>query len=95
MKAIEITKTTSSRTIIHHIVLTYNYIPEEIDDLVEDWCDIESSGRNSGFTYKWEFVEDKDKIKQLVKKEYNIINDKIEALQDKKRIIEKELENGM
>ena len=81
MKIIEITKHSRSSTGIHFLVLNdESYSNDDIDYLVEEWCDKDPGGANTGYTYEWKFVTNKktiektiiDKIKTLKIKRDNI-----------------------
>jgi glycosyltransferase involved in cell wall biosynthesis len=61
MKIVKINKTYRSGNIEHFLVLLEEpYSNDDIDYLVEEWCDEDLSGSNYGYSYEWTFVEDND-----------------------------------
>ena len=92
MKVIRINKSFRNGNIEHFLVLTSEITNDDIDYSVETWCESESSGKNYGYTYDWEYIDDKEKIKTVLLNEITIINNRIAMLNSKKCEIEKDLE---
>lgn len=92
MKVIKINKSFRNGVIEHFLVLlNETYSNDDIEYLVEEWCDGDLSGSNYGYSYKWSFVEDSEIIKTVLEKNIKNINLSIENLEEEKWEIEKYL----
>ena len=90
MKVIRIKKSYRNGTKEHFLVLL-NDSQDNIDYLVEDWCESEPSGMNYGYSFEWSFVEDEKLIKSILKDKIKLMNNQIETLKNKKCEMEKYL----
>ena len=58
-----------------------NYTREEIlEYIVEEWCEKDTSGHNYGWESDFEWVDDLEKIKEVIEENVNSINKKIKSL---------------
>ena len=90
MKVVKINKSYNSGTKEHFLVLLDEpYSNDDINYLVEDWCESEPSGMNYGYSYEWWFVEDDELINTILKDKIKIIDSQIEVLKAKKCEMEK------
>jgi len=92
MKIVKINKSYRNGNIEHFLVLLDEpYSNDDIDCLVEEWCENEPNGMNYGYSYDWWFVEDKELISAILKDKIKNIDSKIESLKTKKCELEKHL----
>lgn len=92
MKVVKINKSYRGGTKEHFLVLLDEpYSNDDIDYLVEEWCDTDVAGRNYGYRYEWWFVEDEELINTILKDNIKIVDSQIEALKTKKCEMEKYL----
>ena len=92
MKVVKINKSYRSGTKEHFLVLLDEpYSNDDINYLVEEWCEYEPSGSNYGYTYEWRFVEDEELINTILKDKIKIVEHKIERLKTEKCEMEKYL----
>lgn len=85
MKVVKINKSYRSGTKEHFLVLLDEpYSNDDIDYLVEEWCEDEPSGSYYGYTYEWWFVEDEELINTILKDKIKILESKIERLKTEK-----------
>ncbi len=92
MKVVKINKSYRNGIKEHFLVLLDEpYSNSDIDDLVEEWCESELSGMNSGYNYKWWVVEDNELINTILKDKIKIVDSQIEALKTKKCKMENHL----
>ncbi len=85
MKIVKIKKDYRNGTREHFLVLFNEpYLNDDIDCLVEEWCDSEPSGMSWGYTYEWEFVKDTELINKILKDKIKGIDYQIEMLNAKK-----------
>lgn len=91
MKVIKIDKTYRNGTISHFKVIHDEMSKEGIDNLVEMWCEDDPTGQSYGYTYDWNFVDDKDKIRGILKHNIDLTKSKINKLIDEKNRMEKYL----
>ena len=92
MKVVKIHKSYRSGTKEHFLVLLDEpYSNDDIDYLVEEWCENEPSGSNYGYTVEWRFVEDTEIINTILKDKIKITECEIEALKTKKCEMERHL----
>jgi hypothetical protein len=90
MKVVKIKKGYRNGTKEHFLVLLDEpYSNDDIDCLVEEWCESEPSGMSYGYTYEWLFVEDAELINTILKDKIKNIEAQIEALKTKKCEMEK------
>ncbi len=90
MKIVKIIKSYNSGTKEKFLVLLDKpYSNDDINSLVEEWCENEPSGMNYGYGYEWEFVEDENIIKDVLITELKSLNNKISTLENRKIEIEK------
>ena len=87
MKVVKINKMFRSGSNEHFLVLFESYPNDEIDYLVEDWCESDLSGSNYGYHYGWTFVEDEELINTILKDKMKIIENKIEKLKNEATVI--------
>ena len=67
MKVVKIYKNYRNNTKEHFLVLLNEpYTNDDIDCLVEDWCESDPNGIICGYRFNWEFVEDEKIIKTVV-----------------------------
>lgn len=69
MKVIKVYKSFKSGVKIKYLIFPSEMSDEEIDYKVYDWCDIDPSGSESGYSYKWNVETDKDMIKTVLDSE--------------------------
>jgi hypothetical protein len=92
MKVVKINKGYRSGTKEHFLVLLDEpYSNDDIDFLVEEWCESESSGMSYGYTYEWLFVEDNEIINTILKNKIKNTETQIETLKTKKCEMERHL----
>ena len=92
MKVIKINKRYRNGIKEHFLVLLDEpYSNDDINYLVEDWCESELSGMKHGYSYEWWFVEDEELINTVLLDKIKIMNSQIEALETKKCEMEKYL----
>lgn len=92
MKVVKIHKRYRGGTKEHFLVLLDEpYSNDDIDYLVEEWCEDEPSGSNYGYTYEWWFVEDTEIINTILKDKIKIAEREIETLKTKKCEMERYL----
>lgn len=92
MKVVKIRKSYRSGSNEHFLVLLDEpYTNEDIEYLVEDWCDSDPSGSNYGYDFEWHFVEDQSIIKNILKDKIRILEGKINRLKLEKSKMEKYL----
>lgn len=92
MKVVKINKSYRSGTKEHFLVLLDEpYSNDDIDYLVEEWCEDEPSGSSYGYTYEWWFVEDEELINTILKDKIKIVERKIERLKTEKCEMERYL----
>ena len=73
------------------VLLDEPYSNDDIDYLVEEWCESEPSGMSYGYTYEWWFVEDTELINTILKDKIKILESKIERLKTEKCEMERYL----
>mgnify|MGYP000976694726 CR=1 FL=1 len=93
MIVIKINKIYQNGSISHFKVLNSDITKENIDDLVEDWCNNDHIGQVYGYTYNWEYIENKDLIKQVIINKIDTINNKIKDLKNEKNDLKNYLLN--
>jgi hypothetical protein len=91
MKVVKINKSYRNGTKDFLVLLDEPYSNDDINYLVEEWCESESSGMNYGYNYEWWFVEDDELIKAILKDKIKVVNSQIEALKTKKCEMERYL----
>jgi hypothetical protein len=92
MKVVKINKSYWNGTKEHFLVLLNEpYSNDDINYLVDEWCESEPSGMNYGYNYEWWFVEDDELINTILKDKIKIIDGQIEALKTKKCEMERYL----
>lgn len=91
MKVVKINKGYRGGTKEHFLVLLDEPYSEDVNYLVEEWCDNEPSGSNYGYTVEWWFVEDDALINTILKDKIKIVEREIEALKTKKCEMERYL----
>jgi hypothetical protein len=92
MKVVKINKSFRNGSKEHFLVLLDEpYSNDDIDYLVEEWCENEPSGINYGWKYEWWFVEDVELINTILKNKIEIVEREIETLKTKKCEMEKYL----
>ena len=84
MKVVRINKNYRNGTKEHFLVLDEPYSNDDINYLVEEWCENEPSGMNYGYNYDWRFIEDGELINNILKDNIEVIDDQIEVLKTKK-----------
>lgn len=84
MKVIKINKIYQNGSISHFKVLNGDITNDNINSIVEEWCENELTGKIYGYSYNWELVEDKTQIKQIIKNKIEITNNKITKLINEK-----------
>lgn len=88
MKVVKINKTFRNGNEEHFLVFEDDMDIEAIDDSVENWCEKEPSGHNYGYSWEWEFIEDKALIRDVITKEINRLYNQIQSLLDRKAKME-------
>jgi len=92
MKVVKINKSYRNGTKEHFLVLLDEpYSNDDINYLVGEWCEIEPSGMNYGYSYEWWFVEDDELINTILKDKIKVVDSKIKALKTKKCEMERYL----
>ena len=92
MKVVKINKSYRNGTKEHFLVLLDEpYSEDDVNYLVEEWCDSDPAGMNYGYTYEWWFVEDEELINTILKDKIMIVEREIEALKTKKCEMERYL----
>lgn len=92
MKVVKINKGYRGGTKEHFLVLLDEpYSEDDVNYLVEEWCENEPSGSNYGYTVEWWFVEDDELINTVLKDKIKITEREIEALKTKKCEMERYL----
>jgi predicted oxidoreductase (fatty acid repression mutant protein) len=90
MKIVKITKIIKSGIKEHFLVLLDEpYSNDDIDYLVEEWCEKEPSSSNNDYTYSWIFIENKKLINDILKDKIKNIEHEIKMLESKKYKIKK------
>jgi len=85
MEIIKVTKTFRNGSITKYLVLYEEVCTKEFaEDCADDWCAKEGNGVNYGYTWEWEFVKDKEEIKEAISKEIDSVTKEIRVLQDKR-----------
>ncbi len=84
MKVVKINKTFRNGSEEHFLVFEDNVDIEAIDDSVENWCERDPSGQNYGYSWEWEFIEDRVIISDVITKEINKLHNQIQSLLDRK-----------
>jgi len=78
MKIVKIKKFYRNGTKEHFLVLLdESYSNDDIDCEVEEWCESEPNGMNYGYSYEWDFVNDKNIINDVLVKKLHILNNEI------------------
>jgi hypothetical protein len=94
MKIVKINKRYRNGTKEHFLVLLDEpYSNDDIDYLVEEWCESEPSGMNYGYTYEWLFVDDKTLISNILRDKIKITESQINTLKNEKSKMIKHLKN--
>lgn len=94
MKVLKIYKSYRSGTKEHFLVLLDEpYSNDDIDNIVEEWCESDSSGMIYGYDYKWCFVEDEELINNILKDNIKNTEREIELLKTKKCEMERYLKS--
>ena len=92
MKVVKINKSYRGGTKKHFLVLLEEpYSEDDVNYLVEEWCENEPSGSNYGYTVEWWFVEDEELINTVLKDKIKIVESKIERLKTEKCEMERYL----
>ncbi len=92
MKIVRINKKYTGGIIEHFLILDDEpYSNDDIEYLVENWCEREICGKSNGYSYEWWFVEDEKIITSILEKKIELIKNQLEELQTKKYKIEKYL----
>lgn len=92
MKVIKIEKYYNAGVVKHNLVLLDEpYSNDDIDSIVEDWCESDPSGMNYGYSYEWWFVEDKEEIDNILLDKIRIIDNEICRLNIEKSKLVKHL----
>lgn len=95
MKIIKINKSYRNGTKEHFLVLLEElYTTDDIDYLVEDWCESEGSGMNYGYTYESQFVKDDKLINTILKDKIKTAEREIETLKLKSVNMKENIING-
>ncbi len=84
MKVIKIEKSFRFGNIEHYEVVSDSHTNEYITDIVETWCERESSGQNYGYSWEWTLVDDSELIREVVKEKIKIIDKKISGLRSER-----------
>ena len=87
MRVVKIRKSYTNGVKEHHLVVSdtnYFQAVEDIDYLVQDWCDEEPSGHNSGYSYEWEHITDEGEIKKGIEARLKRVNNDISYLETEK-----------
>ena len=82
INVIKIHKSYRNGSITHYMVV-YSDEKWYIEDRVAKWCDDDLRGRDYGYDYEWEFVEDKEMITKVIKDEIGDYIDEIYSLNEK------------
>lgn len=93
MKVIKIEKSFRNGVIEHYEVVSDSHTNEYITDIVETWCERESSGQNYGYSWEWDFVDDLSTVKEVIIDKMKIIDNKISDLKSEKLEMEKYYES--
>lgn len=88
MKVVRINKTFRNGYREHFLVFEADMDIEAINDSVENWCEKDPGGGNYGYSFEWEFIEDKALIRDAITKEINRLNNQIQSLLDRKSKME-------
>lgn len=78
MKVVEITKRFSSGIKTHHLVIP-DVSLEGIEELVENWCDTDVAGYNSGYTSEWKYITDESTIAKVIARDIANLDSTIEV----------------
>jgi len=70
MKVVEIIKSFRNGAIKHYLVIPDNEC-DDIDYLVEKWCESDPAGSNYGYEYEWAYVTDVILINKAVEENIN------------------------
>lgn len=92
MNVIKIVKYYNAGVVKHNLVLLDEpYSNDDIDSIVEDWCESDPCGMNYGYSYEWWFVEDKEEIDNILLDKIRIIDNEICRLNIEKSKLVKHL----
>jgi len=83
MKVVKIVKSYQSGTTIHTLVVDDLFTDDQIEYLVEEWCEKNLAGATTGYEYEWSLVKDKKIIKVAINNESKRIKEKIKKLNKK------------
>jgi len=88
MEVIKVIKTFTSGKITKYLVLYADVCSEEFaKECAKDWCEEDGNGANNGYSFEWEFVKDKEEIKDALSKEITSITNKIGIMENKREKI--------
>ena len=92
MKIIKIKKSFHNGSKERYLVLLNEpYSDDDIEYLVQDWCDSDPNGSVLGFRFDWWYVDDKETINKVLEENIILINNQIADLNTKKAEMEKYL----
>lgn len=80
MKFITIEKKYRNAHEIYDDVIPDIFTDEDITDYVENFCDREPGGQSYGYSYSWDFLEDKERINIVLNKELTNSINKLKSL---------------
>ena len=90
MKIIKINKKYNSGNIEHYMVLMdESYSNDDIDSIVDDWCETDINGMNYGYSYNWYIINNDITIKNIIKDKIKNYDEEINYINEKKKELEK------
>jgi len=87
MRVIEIKKRVTNGFRIGHLIIDDLNDNEEIEYLVNDWCDSDASGHGRGWTSEWREITDVTEKGVIMMEEYRKLGKSIERIEKKRKDI--------
>ena len=92
MRVVKIVKTHTKGEVEHFLVLPDEQCGYEgVKDAVEKWCNSDPSGKIEGYIHRYNFVESKEKINEVLTRELGVLSGKLNSLQQEKDAVEEYL----
>lgn len=88
MKVVKIVKSYNAGNKEHYITVDETLGKDYVEEMVNEWCEWDVAGMNYGYTATWEYVEDPEKINEIINKRVKMIENEIENLKNEKMKLE-------